>query len=143
MNPLAQARRELGWTQAQLAAKAQVTRHEVLRAEQGLYIQPPGALLRLLSEYGTATALSELYRIWIHEQRKSNKSLFQKATDAYVTFDISFYTFRRYVSGSVAGMAKAMVYPISSVRQFEEEGYGEAGILNVLEEITGVRYDFS
>lgn len=120
-NPLRVARQDAGLTQQELAVKAQVTRHTVLRAEQGLYIQPPTALVRALGLH-LMPLLSE-WESWVRNERALHSHRFQRAVAEHETFGgFTHQEFRKRVSHSKAGYAKILVYPIGLITKYEEDG---------------------
>lgn len=71
-NPLRSLRRRQGWTQRELAEFSGVTRHAVLRTEQGVYALPPPAILSAISQRlpdSSVPYLEEAYRRWQTQQR--------------------------------------------------------------------------
>ena len=119
-NPLREARRLSGLTQVDLAVLAQVTRHTVLRAEQGLYIQPPTAIVRALGLPLVTTV--EEYRRWIKHERRSHSHKFEYATSYFNNFGCTFEDYRLRVHKSVSGFAKIICYPISLIERYETTG---------------------
>ena len=111
-------------TQAELAEYAQVTRLVVLRAEQGLYIQPPTAVLRALGavDYSLIATITQDYRNWVRSERYANRYKFELAVGRLKADGSTFTEFRKRVHPSRAGFAKILVYPISLIEKFEENG---------------------
>jgi DNA-binding transcriptional regulator YiaG len=71
-NPLKELRLERGWTQEDLAGFAGVTRHAVLRTEQGVYALPPPAILSVFQQRTELSMLTmeRQYVDWVKWTRR-------------------------------------------------------------------------
>lgn len=81
-NPLKALRLQAGWTQIDLADMAGITRHAVLRTEQGVYALPPPSILSVFTSrlpHLNTLALEESYRIWQTKARRRAGLLFPDA----------------------------------------------------------------
>lgn len=70
-------RLETGWTQAELGEIAGVTRHAVIRTEQGVYALPPPAILSVFLRRfpgESILTLETVYVAWVEETRRHNAS---------------------------------------------------------------------
>lgn len=82
LNPLKALRLSAGWTQQELADFGGITRHAVLRTEQGVYALPPPAILSVFSQRLPGSSIPYLeteYKAWQRRMRQATSRLMPDA----------------------------------------------------------------
>ena len=147
-NPLKSLRERLKLTQAEVAAKAQVTRQVVVLSEQGLYSRPPASVLAALSraslsdDYMQEALMLAAYIAWVNEKRFNNRHFFCKVDLSIAKPGHRFSTLKNQVAGTNnLAFCRCLVYQPSLVREFERKKTGAGSIFSALKEVGVSDYD--
>lgn len=113
-NPLRALRLAQGWSQAELAEFAGITRHAVLRTEQGVYSLPPPAILSVFSQRIPGSSipyLEKAYTEWQTKKRRCAGILFPDAPLVALSATSSeFLNWRTFSLGMTSRMEFCRVF---------------------------------